>query len=301
MDLSHDLLTALRRGSKLVTRGPGSEPQRAKQLVHFKWLAGRVESAQKFDFTNIQKTFSKELLVTASELLWHDLLPVPFDLSIFNFDLPEEKVMACVLVADKEGILGPIPEGLRGDVQTIWAYGLATPTSPLANTMTPGEWAIHGIMAVLQKDPEDENTFWITPVAFPGFDAPYTDKHVPGGQAARTSELVLQALVCLVARGVKLETSKPSRILNKIRKAAGKAPQFEHKIVVVDPDRIIRESSGDGGTHASPRWHWRRGHVRREHDHTLPSGKVIRMPASTIPACAVGDPMAGLITHDYKV
>jgi hypothetical protein len=44
-----------------------------------------------------------------------------------------------------------------------------------------------------------------------------------------------------------------------------------------------------GGSHASPRQHWRRGHVRR-----LPSGNT-----TWVSSCVVGDPTNGVIVKDY--
>ena len=75
-------------------------------------------------------------------------------------------------------------------------------------------------------------------------------------------------IVILVAKGIKLERVTPSRVMNKIREGHGKPPKAEHNIVVIDPDRITRETAGTG-TNASPRLHWRRGNVHRAHERTL--------------------------------
>jgi hypothetical protein len=211
-DRSHELLTALRRGSNLITPG-ASKQQTDKQREHFDKLAAHIERAQKFDFTGIQKTFGKELLCTAAEALWHDLLTVPFDPSIFNFDLPEQKTAACVLVSQLRKDL--IPGGLRNDVNTICAYPLVTATTPISGNFNfrhapsrswmPGEWVISGIITVIQKVPEDEDTFQAGPIILPGFDVPFTREHAPEGQVMQASELVLQALACLIAKGIKLD------------------------------------------------------------------------------------------------
>jgi hypothetical protein len=85
--------------------------------------------------------------------------------------------------------------------------------------------------------------------------------------------------------------------MNRIRRSKNKPLLVEHSIVVIDPDRITREPAEGGGTHASPRMHWRRGNVHRAHDRTLQSGKVVRIPACVVP----DDPAAGWGTHDYRV
>ena len=46
-----------------------------------------------------------------------------------------------------------------------------------------------------------------------------------------------------------------------------------------------------GGTHASPRWHERRGHWR-----TMKSGKKV-----WVKNCEVGDKTLGAVFHDYKI
>jgi hypothetical protein len=38
--------------------------------------------------------------------------------------------------------------------------------------------------------------------------------------------------------------------MNRIRASKGKSPRADHAVVVIDPDRIVREPSGAGGTHA---------------------------------------------------
>jgi hypothetical protein len=65
-----------------------------------------------------------------------------------------------------------------------------------------------------------------------------------------TVHFLLQALVCLKAKGVKLEQVTPSRVMNKIRESNGKPPKAVHSVVVIDPDRIAREHvRGDVRTH----------------------------------------------------
>ena len=89
-------------------------------------------------------------------------------------------------------------------------------------------------------------------------------------------------------------TSKPSYIgsafLNKKRIKKGKRPFFEWTTVAVKP-RIASEPQG--GTHASPKPHMRRGHIRR-----LKSGKIITIKSMLINKHKMPD--EGFIFHDYK-
>lgn len=73
----------------------------------------------------------------------------------------------------------------------------------------------------------------------------------------------------------------------KIRQ--GKTPTYDWTTVVIEPRKP--RSEDQGGTHASPRWHERRGHWR-----TLKSGKQV-----WVKNCAVGDKAKGAVFHDYQI
>lgn len=68
-----------------------------------------------------------------------------------------------------------------------------------------------------------------------------------------------------------------------------KAPTFDWTTVYIEPAKPRSDSKG--GTHASPRLHDRRGHLRR-----LTTGKNV-----WVKACKVGDASKGAIFHDYKI
>lgn len=71
------------------------------------------------------------------------------------------------------------------------------------------------------------------------------------------------------------------------RVAKGLAPLFEWRTVVIEPQK---PSQSLGGTHASPRLHERRGHLR-----TLSDGRKV-----WVKPCWVGDANRGTVFHDYK-
>jgi hypothetical protein len=71
-------------------------------------------------------------------------------------------------------------------------------------------------------------------------------------------------------------------------------PLHEVRTVVINVGGIEHHPDGTlrGGTHASPRLHWRHGHIRR-----LPSGDI-----TNVRPCLVGSAELGTIDHDfYKV
>lgn len=76
---------------------------------------------------------------------------------------------------------------------------------------------------------------------------------------------------------------------NRRKIASGKKPTYEWRTVLIEPTATRRESLG--GTHASPRLHDRRGHLRR-----LRSGKNV-----WVRPCKVGRADLGTVFHDYEV
>ncbi len=75
------------------------------------------------------------------------------------------------------------------------------------------------------------------------------------------------------------------------RKAKGKAPLYDWTTVVIEPVKPKPKTEYKGGTHAPPRHHERRGHMR-----TLRSGRQV-----WVRDCKVGNPANGTVFHDYQV
>lgn len=76
---------------------------------------------------------------------------------------------------------------------------------------------------------------------------------------------------------------------NQRKIAQGKMPTYDWKTVFIKASAERGECKG--GTHASPRLHDRRGHLRR-----LRSGKNVWVKAHK-----VGDPLKGSVFHDYVI
>lgn len=84
--------------------------------------------------------------------------------------------------------------------------------------------------------------------------------------------------------------AKPS-LINSKRAAKGKGPAlFDWRTVKVEP--VKPKSEHQGGTHASPRLHDRRGHWRT----MKKSGKRV-----WVRDCKVGEASKGVVFHDYQV
>jgi hypothetical protein len=76
---------------------------------------------------------------------------------------------------------------------------------------------------------------------------------------------------------------------NQRRIEKGKSPKYTWETLIVGAETVARDDLG--GTHASPRYHDRRGHQRR-----LRNGKTV-----WVKACKVGDPSKGAVFKDYAV
>lgn len=85
-----------------------------------------------------------------------------------------------------------------------------------------------------------------------------------------------------------IPTAKDAAV-NRKRIAKGKKPLYDWRTVIVSPKKSQAESLG--GTHASPRLHDRRGHLRK-----YKSGKT-----GWVKACKVGNAALGTVFHDYEV
>ena len=105
------------------------------------------------------------------------------------------------------------------------------------------------------------------------------------------AELMLAAIAGWYAsmdKGVASYAPIPkSSFTNRRKMAAGKMPTFDWKTVFIEPAQP--RSEHQGGTHASPRLHDRRGHVRR-----YKTGKCIWVKPHK-----VGDATKGAVFHDY--
>lgn len=85
---------------------------------------------------------------------------------------------------------------------------------------------------------------------------------------------------------------QPPKFINSLRTKKGKVPFFSYRTLHITGERTEIEGDPEQkGTHASPRLHLRRGHIRR-----LPNGT-----RTWVRHCLVGDKSKGLALHDYHV
>jgi hypothetical protein len=106
---------------------------------------------------------------------------------------------------------------------------------------------------------------------------------------------ILHTMVALSIDKGRYETLPAPTKLNKKRAKKNRVPLYEYKILDIVADILHAQPSQpkphQGGTHASPRMHKRRGHVRR-----LRSGKT-----TWVRNAIVGKPGTGAVEKDYAV
>jgi hypothetical protein len=103
--------------------------------------------------------------------------------------------------------------------------------------------------------------------------------------------MLVQACSVINCANVQTADINTPAALNKKRQAKGKQPFFSYKILQLTDDRQEPERGPGGGSHASPRMHLRRGHLRR-----LPN-KVVWVRPSMVSAGSE----AGVVSKDYAV
>lgn len=103
--------------------------------------------------------------------------------------------------------------------------------------------------------------------------------------------LMVKAIAVMNCSNVKIIESQEKKLINKRRKANGKLPLFTFKTLHIDTGEQEKQKGEKKGTHASPRIHLRRGHIR-----TLANGKTV-----WVQPCVVGDKTKGIVHKNYSV
>ena len=104
-------------------------------------------------------------------------------------------------------------------------------------------------------------------------------------------------LTAIVWRGLAILSQAPTISDEKVpvtrrpKLARAGVTGFTWHLVDINPERIRAAAQSAGGSHASPRWHIRRGHWR-----TLGNGRRV-----FVRACEVGEPSKGAVFKDYRV
>ena len=98
-----------------------------------------------------------------------------------------------------------------------------------------------------------------------------------------------QSLSALNCCNIKRIEHKPTPSQQSVRRALGRHPLFSTWTLEIDLVRSAKEIPGEGGTHASPRLHLRRGHARQHRPGVW----------CWVQPHVVGDKSLGMIHKDY--
>jgi hypothetical protein len=252
-----------------------------------KEFAEQLEAAQKFsiDLTHIPKEVSNGAEEYCRQLMSHGIFPLPFENCLFDFNPvrfdKDSLDLQMWVLAWKEILHGEsewrlyFTTFLRGLGRYAWTRVIGQ-MYPKKFSDNDGK---HGYWEVVAEDtrPIDKA---VADSAWNIIDGSFKNLLTVLGLLATETGVVVDS-VCA------------PKFINAKRAKKGEPPVgFEHKIVRIDP--TLLKMSGVvsvGGSHASPRLHWRRGHIR-----TLASGV-----KTQVRPCIVGDLSRGRVTHDYMI
>lgn len=163
----------------------------------------------------------------------------------------------------------------------------------------PAGWMTNGIEYAQYYEPPEarerhprESGYLVSLRALGWRPPDMTDKHLMEYATALWPEFraLYQFLVVMnVKHGVTRRTVSTPKSLKPT--LAGRRLGYEYHVLAIDPEYVAESVSSGSGSHASPRFHLRRAHLRH-----LSSGKV-----TFVRQAQVGNPLLGTIVKDYTV
>lgn len=267
--LSHNLIDAIDSGQFIIS---GMNKQSFAEVADESISAIKltIPKAQKFFVGDDLVTFvnDQELHLVAWDMMRDGVLRFPFDEQVFELEVIDDGKLsyAVVVVAQRDDLIRLQSFGWHNGTW-VWHCGGAEIVPSMSKPMAmAARLACHP--SITDADHEYFKTMFT-----------YLGQWLVG---------VLVALKCDV---VDENLRAAPRSLNKSREMKGKSPLFEHKILTLKPGVSVRDVAPAGGTHSSPRLHWRRGHVRR-----VGADRV-----TWIKPHLVGNSHLGVVTKDYEM
>jgi hypothetical protein len=249
-----------------------------------------LDLAVKFDIGEINIENSQSLIDTGKECAEEGLFSLPFPATYIEATLVDStskkrfgSVFAPASTCFDEATFEKRPEFIGGTVALNFSHN-----SESVPTKSP--WEIHTLASVINRE------FTKTYHAFVSNELAEnanltTDQ---GEEMAAISTAILYILHTLInARGVEVQTEPAPVKLNRRRAQKNKPPLYEHHTLKIGGFSSSGRVLGVGASHASPRSHWRRGHIRTIHQGTLKQKRI------AIPACLINGP--GFVSKDYEI
>jgi len=185
----------------------------------------------------------------------------------------------------------PIDTLMKLPFQRIGVAGLDTEGKPFSVWLTAGENSVIVAGCTLSKP-----YLFFRPFAYADTDDGLKfyekkNKEISKDTVMPYFRMVVAMLIRLEQASAGYRCAVQNTFLNKKRQAKGKpAITFDWHLVDIRP--VVLKGEGQGGTHASPRLHDRRGHWRTYKS----TGKRV-----WVKDCKVGDASKGMVFKDYTV
>lgn len=205
----------------------------------------------------------------AGDDLWQAARP-PFPNTVVQFDFQKDghRLVTLVFVRQSGADEFVVFEGVRDANGQWW-----TSRKFIWARTTSGGWGICG----------DANHKMLG-------DRSYEDESVHREVVGNAVSLAWSVFAVMACSNVRAQEHKPAEALNKKRTKAGKLPLVSYKTLEIIAPGERCEKPTAGGTHASPRVHLRRGHIRMLGDRRT----------VWVQACVVGS-KHGMVVKDYRV
>jgi len=267
------------------------------------FMSKSIERAGKFQLGTFGGEDLKVLTNTGIEQLKEGILSVPYPYTYYEVTIvPDDgdRINLSMIIVPMDAYLTH-PAGDAKEVDLI--LGLVGESSVLNLELTHLLVYFHVVPLGLMMDPMFvtfgllNDTVELRCIANPftpdaELESANNDVSYCEGLMCQVSNLLSLSQALLTANGVEVVIEKAPERLNKQRVKSGRVPLFDHHIVKIGGVSSCGNIIGKGMERASPRKHWRRGHVRTYH-----RGEVNEFRAP-IPASLING--RGFISKEYE-
>jgi hypothetical protein len=292
----HKIQERLATYSQLYRSLPGnhiekSDPEALKGKTNYvRRVSELLDVAVKFDLGEVSQDNSQSLFDTGKECASAGLLRLPFEITYVEATLEDDNlkrrygsVFAPASACFEEKVFNKCPEFVGG----IGALNFSRINKSDA---TQSFWEIPKLIAVISRDFTETYSAPATK-GFINYEVLTEHQYQKVASINTTILYIMHSLIN--ARGVEFQTELAPVKLNRRRIQKNKPPLYEHRTIKIGGYSSSGRVLGVGASHASPRAHWRRGHIRTIRRGT-PQQKRI-----AIPACLISGP--GFVSKDYEV
>lgn len=272
-------------------------------------LASLLRQAEKFDFDRLplepdgEGWYVPGLTDVEREAWQLGLIPLPAPVVWYEYVIGESRTGVLIQDEGERGWLVRMAD-YQSDERGIFGYSFTNVVMRITRNV---EHAFE-----LAEFGNREFFYWLTDRIARGGKNGEAARQVLDNGIKPMPGLALYLTLMLMSRSteVRKEPITPAeKLANQIRRRGHRPEIKEHTVVTIVPKQFITRGDGQGGTHASPRLHWRRSHIRH-YDHRTP-GSVWQAEheyngrkgwwLAVIPRFLVGKRELGEITHDYMV